>query len=266
MRLFNRLVGVLRGVVKHVVKQESGIRGRGHGLCAVAYALAVVVAASPAMATPLPITDLFNTGVDASGNLIATGASDTHWSVVGSPTISGTANFYNGAAKAYAINEWNPANNLPANQSISQWITPPNASPTVVFTPLGTPVNCFAGTFIYQSTFTMPSSFESALITGRFACDNNSPGLLLNGVGATVGSVDADKFLTFTFTSGFQAGLNTLQFYVYNDPGTAEPNPTGIQIQLTGTYAVPEPSSAVLALLGVGLAGVAACRRRAVRG
>lgn len=209
---------------------------------------------------------LFNTGVNESGGLLSAGDVDPHWLVVGSPTVGGTANFYNGGAKVEYINEWNPANNLPANQAASQWITPPNASPTVFFTPIGTPVNCVSGTFIYQSTFTMPALFESAVITGRFACDNNSPGLLLNGNGATVGSVDADKFLTFTFTNGFQPGLNTLQFYVYNDPDTAEPNPTGIQIQLTGTYAVPEPSSVVLALLGAGLAGVAAVRRRTARG
>jgi len=234
-------------------------RGIGRWVAAV---VIMLTAAAPAVAGQITI---FNTGVSGTGGLIASGDSDAHWTVVSSPTVSGTANFYNGPAKAYVIDAWNPTNNLPANQSISQWITPPNASPTVVFTPVGTPVNCVSGTFIYQTTFTMPSAFDSPVINGRFACDNDSPGLLLNGVGATVGSVDADKFLTFSFSNGFQAGSNTLQFYVYNDPGTAQPNPTGIQIQLTGTYAVPEPSSVVLALLGVGLAGVTACRRRAVR-
>lgn len=205
---------------------------------------------------------LFNSGVSGSSTLLSLGATDPHWTVISSPTVGGTANFYNGPAKVEYINEWNPANNLPANQSISQWITPPNASPTVFFTPVGTPVNCVSGTFIYQTTFTMPAVFESATIVGRFAVDNNSPGLLLNGAGATVGSVDAEKFLDFTFTSGFQPGVNVLQFYVFNDPETAEPNPTGIQLQLSGTYAVPEPSAVALAMIGAGLGCMAVRRRR----
>lgn len=214
------------------------------------------------------ITDLFNTGVDSSGNVLSAGATDPHWTVVASPGQSGTAgpvNFYNGPAKAESINEWKPTNNLPANQATSRWITPPNAAGTVFFTPVGTPVNCNSGTFVYQTTFTLPTGFTSATITGRFACDNTSPGLLLNGFGATVGSVDADKFLTFSFTEGFQSGSNTLQFYVFNDPDTAVPNPTGLQVQLTGVYAVPEPSALALAVVGAGLAGFAIRRGRSRR-
>lgn len=267
MRVLNRPVGRLRGFPK----QESGSCGQGRAWRAVLSAIAVVTAAvaAPAMAAPIPISDLFSTGVDGSGNLIANGASDTHWSVVSSPTISGTANFYNGSAKAYRIDQWIANQTSPIN---SQWVSVPNGQEALPpFSPSGQYVSAAVFEFVaqnytYQTSFTLPIGFTSAQISGKWVCDNVGPAMYLNGVQKPLGSV-ADGFQLFSISDGFQAGVNTLSFVVQNDRQNSEDyNPTGLQVQVSGTYAVPEPSSAVLALLGVGLAGVAACRRRAVRG
>lgn len=239
------------------------------GRCVAAVAI-ILVAAFPVVAAPIPISDLFSTGVDASGNLIATGASDPHWSVVGSPTISGTANFYNGPAKAYRIDQWTPTNQTsPIN---SQWVSVPNGKEALApFSPSGQYVSAAVVEFAtpnytYETTFNLPVDFLSAELSGKWVCDNFGPSMYLNGVSKPFGDV-VEGFQEFSISSGFHAGLNTLQFVVLNQRQDSEDfNPTGLQVQVSGTYAVPEPSSAVLALLGVGLAAASACRRRAVRG
>lgn len=239
----------------------------GVGRC-VAAVVIMLAAAFPAVATPIPIADLFSTGVDGSGNLISTGASDPHWSVVGSPTISGTANFYNGAAKAYRIDQWIANQTSPIN---SQWVSVGNGQEALPpFSPSGQFVSAAVYEFspfdyVYQTTFTLPADFVSAQVSGKWVCDNIGPGMFLNNVSKPLGAV-VDGFQLFSITDGFQVGTNTLEFVVRNLRQDSENfNPTGLQVQVSGTYAVPEPTSAVLALLGAGLAGVAACRRRAGR-
>jgi hypothetical protein len=263
MRDMNRPVGMLRGFPK----QETGIRGQERAWWAAGIAIAVVTAAvaAPAMAAPIPISDLFSTGVDGSGNLIANGATDTHWSVVSSPTISGTANFYNGSAKAYRIDQWVANQTSPIN---SQWVSVPNGQEALApFSPSGQYVSAAVYEFVaqnytYQTTFTLPIGFTSAQISGKWVCDNVGPAMLLNGVQKPLGSV-ADGFQLFSITDGFQSGVNTLSFVVQNDrQNTEDYNPTGLQVQVSGTYAVPEPSTTVLALIGIGLAGLAHRRRR----
>jgi hypothetical protein len=92
--------------------------------------------------------------------------------------------------------------------------------------------------------------------------------MYLNGVSKTFGAV-VDGFQQFTINDGFQAGTNTLSFEVQNLRQDAENyNPTGLQVQVAGTDAVPEPSSTVLALIGIGMAGFACrarCRARAAQ-
>ena len=69
----------------------------------------------------------------------------------------------------------------------------------------------------------------------------------------------------FTVTTGFLAGLNTLDFVVVNLTGSA--NPTGLRVTgLAGTFditAVPEAGS--LGLFGIGLAGLSFAMRRRKR-
>jgi hypothetical protein len=237
----------------------------------------VAFVALPVHADLISISDLYNTGVDNSGNAIANGATDTHWSVVGSPTISGTANYYNGSPKAYYIDQYNGGKFGPTGTS--SWISPPNATAaTSPYTPVSpaqdvvVAVYQFVPTdYTYQTTFTLPAGFLSASISGKWVCDNDSQGIFLNGNLLTdLVNNPTGGYQEFTTSnqSFFTSGTNTLQFIVRNIRQNAENyNPSGMQVQVNGVYAVPEPSSVVLALVGAGLAGAVCHRRRkAARG
>jgi len=214
------------------------------------------------------ISGLYSSGVDSSGNLIATGATDTHWTVVASPTWNSTANYYNGAALAYTIDAWSYA---PAQSSPnSQWITMPNGEGTNFWPPLGTPVRGTPGWYTYETSFTLPANVLSATITGKFVGDNAAV-IKLNNVQASYGTV-TDGFLPFTMTSGFQAGTNLVDVFVQNTGEQSQPadypNPTGMQVQLSGEYTlapVPEidPSSFGPAIsLVMGALSLRECRRK----
>ena len=84
----------------------------------------------------------------------------------------------------------------------------------------------------------------------------------LNGATKPFGGI-VDGFQTFSITDGFVAGSNTLSFDVRNLRQVAENfNPTGMQVQLSGTYAVPEPTGMGLAASGLAVAGGLGIRRR----
>ena len=237
-------------------------RGVGRWVAAVVIMLA---AAAPAVAGPITI---YSTGVNDSYNPISNGASDTHWTVVASPTISGTANYYNGSAKAYRINQWIANQTSPIN---SQWVSVPNGLEALApFSPSGQYVSAAvyefaAQNYTYETTFSLPFDFISAQVAGKWVCDNVGPAMYLNGTLKPFGSV-VDGFQLFSISDGFQAGTNTLSFVVQNLQQSSENyNPTGLQVQVAGTYAVPEPSTTVLAVIGIGLAGVAYRGRRRKR-
>jgi len=99
-------------------------------------------------------------------------------------------------------------------------------------------------------------------ISGMIAADNHVDGVYLNGTLISgLGATQYQAFTSFSITSGFVSGLNTLDFYAVDDGA-----PAGFNVQLTGQGAtgpsstVPEPST--WALLGGGLAGVGLLARR----
>lgn len=233
------------------------------------------------------ILGLFNTGVSGSGTALARNELDAHWTIVLSPveaTLSGTTtvtgtvpNFYNGAARAEWVANW--TNNTP-NTGTSTWIVPDNA----ILIPGAfedQDVNGNLGLYTFETTFTIPEAFSSAQITGFWAADNfggqvpdyndNTPDVsqITNFIELNGNVIFPGKFQysftqnDFTISSGFVQGLNTLRFNVSNTVGDFAPNPIGTQIVFTSaTYAVPEPPVSILAMSGLGIAGMYQWRRR----
>jgi hypothetical protein len=235
------------------------------------------------------IQGLFNTGVSGSGTALSENETDTHWEIVVSPveatltgtttpTITGTVpNFYNGPARADWFNGWT---SFTANSGSATWIVPGNA----ILLPgqfEDQNVNANKGLYTFRTTFTIPEAFTSAQITGLWAADNyggqvpdydvNNPQptaitnfIRLNG-NVIYPGLDVYGFTAqpFTISSGFVQGQNILEFNVSNTIGDFAPNPVGTQIVFaSATYAVPEPPVSILAMSGLGIAGMYQWRRR----
>jgi hypothetical protein len=202
-------------------------------------ALGFSIGASQAAA----VGGLFNTGTNAS-NLALTGGNgvtDSHY-IIQSSTSAGVAGqqavtFFN---SAYAPNDAN-----------SRWIA------------LSASGNPGDNTTVYRTTFSL-SGFDpaTAVLNGLWAVDNVGS-ILLNGAATGVALTNAGNFsalTSFTLSTGFVDGLNTLDFSV-QDFGP----PTALRVdELTATAtargAVPVPASALL--LGLGLVGLIFSRKR----
>jgi hypothetical protein len=183
------------------------------------------------------ITGLFSTGVDASGNVLAEGASEQHYTVDGlnAPFLYNNPNYIGQPGAAFI-----------AVQADGGYTNPVNT---------------------YSLTFDLTGlNAATAQISGNFEADNFAT-VFLNGNQiaqddqATVFS-NFQSPTPFSAASGFVAGLNTLTFTV-TDTGP----PSALLVSdLTGTAsAVPEPASWAMMLVGFGGLGVAMRTRRTRR-
>ncbi len=209
------------------------------------------MSALPAHAGGFPV---FATGVDASGMSLPNGTQgDPHYTLVNTP--SGTPGTVSVLTSAYGFpivpNGWL------GDSATSAWIVP-NNDPFLNGGPIGY--------YDYQTTFDL-TGFDpaTASLSGQWATDNFGTDLRLNGqsTGNTVLSNNSNNTYTpFSITSGFQPGLNTLDFIVLDDGQGA----TGLRVDSFSGNAnpVPEASSTVSLglLLALGLGGVFAARRK----
>jgi hypothetical protein len=193
-------------------------------------AAAAALFAGAAQANDIP---LFNTGVDAGGNAFASnGNAEIHYLVNGGPAVTYQHPAWVTAGDAYWI----------STSSTGAFTQNPNS---------------------YTLTFDLTGfDLSSASIGGLFAVDDEGS-VSLNG-GAAIAAANSYHGLTsFSFNSGFVAGVNTLTFNVVDTGGA----PSGLLVSgLHGTAdlagSVPEPASWAMMLGGFGLVGGAMRGRR----
>lgn len=195
----------------------------------------LVVAASLAFSTSIradPIPGLFNTGVDNLGVLLANGTVDPHY------TLTVSADPIDTGPSAFVVTP----NGFPfppwiAQGPNSKWIAPKTDQS----------VGNNFGSYVYRITFSL-AGFDpaTATISGQYSTDNNGIDVLINGMstGQTTPLTAYSAFFPLSITSGFVAGVNTIDFVLFNDPGSPlGNNPTGLRVEISGTAApLPTPT------------------------
>ena len=182
---------------------------------------------------------VFNTGINAVGARLPVGSIDPHYTLIASadPRFPGPNAFI------ALQNAWL------ADGPNSMWIAP---STNQVFPGASPCTN--TGNYTYRTTFDLSGyNPATAIINGAWAADNTGVSILINGnsVGELAG-ISFNALTSFTITSGFVAGVNTLDFTM-NDFGC----PGGIRVELSG-MAVPTLATAPVitsSTLAAGLTG-----------
>ena len=174
---------------------------------------------SPSYFQPAAVIPVIrSTGTDANGALLPEGAIDPNWTITAKPGVTGT--FPAIATKAIAPPAWFP------NRSNSRWIS------SIANSGLGDA----AGNYTYRTTFDL-TDFDLSTVQVRMQVsaddevvdiklNNQSLGLKVSGPGGIPFRLSHG----FQINSGFVAGVNTLEFVVFNANSIV--NPTGIQAQL----------------------------------
>jgi hypothetical protein len=211
--------------------------------CAV-FAVACEANASPSL--------VFNTGVDGLGVPLPDGTvGDPHYILTSVPSGSSAIQVRTSAGE-FPIGPWI------GDDSLSAWIRPNN--------PYNGLVNDPAGVCDFQTTFDLTGlNPATVVLIGQWATDNAGLDILINGTSTGFTAAGFGGWSSFTLSSGFIAGVNTLDFIVNNLSGDTG-NPTGLRVEMSGTgdpnSQIPEPVSFVL--LGAGLVALGMLRRRKI--
>jgi hypothetical protein len=197
---------------------------------------------------------LFSTGVNTTGTPLAGGSIDPHWAITAGPGITSPAS-------AFVVT--NPAGSYAMSPGSSWiWVNADGSGGT-------------GSSYSVELTFSLTRSQAStASLSGMWGVDNNGS-IDLNGSAATgTGALSLtggtennfDLFHSFTITGGFVAGVNKVDFLAEDDENPGALNVNNLILTATsGT--VPEPSSLLMAGIGLGLAcGFVAMKRLRWRG
>jgi hypothetical protein len=198
------------------------------------YITSLLIAALAILATlqntvsAIPIANLYNTGLDSVGNYQPAFAPDGNYTVISSPLGPFTPVAVDDTV--YPFPAFWVANNSPNSRWIgtsAQFSDGPN------------------GNYLYRTTFNLPANATSATISGLWGTDDPGLDILINGNSTGQLSAGFSSLVPFSVTSGFNVGLNTLDFLVANVGG----GPTGLRVdKIAGNYLVPEPASLAMAI------------------
>jgi hypothetical protein len=198
----------------------------------------------PAQAV-VAIPGLFNTGRLASNAAVTTGTvREQNW-------------FLGGSNRPWNTNTNNGA--WLANNSVSRWLSPTSNGNQSL-----DPVT--DGFYTYSISFDLGKFVPgTARFNGRFAADNTATSILLNGNQITQAGLGSfNVWTSFSASSGFVGGLNTLSFQVRNFAASSG-NPTGLRVEILGSAyePVPEPASWAMLISGFATVGAVLRHRRA---
>jgi hypothetical protein len=191
----------------------------------------------------------FNTGVDQFGAPIQDGEIDAHY------TLAFTDPFkyrdptqpMSKAAAVGAAAGWLGWHGVTSR--LSRWISVPSAEPPSYAAP---------GFYQFRTIFTLTGvDLSTFRLNGRFASDNATVGIYLNGHVMSLQNVPGyEDWTPLTVgPSSYFAASNTLDFVVQNLLTT--PNPMGLRVEFTGSAARPE-SEFLVGLAAAFLVGAAA--------
>ena len=191
--------------------------------------LSIVLLSAAAGANAGTIT-LFNTGVDGTGTpLAANGATDLHYTVTSANTPTQQAVTFNCCYFA--------------DGPSSAWIS------------VNTGGSDGSADYDFQTTFVIGAGFDpsTAILTGQFAADNHITATKINGTVVPGATTDTfSNYTAFSVTSGFVAGLNTLDFIVHDDGAPSSLRVDSLQGTVSPvTSTAPEPGSIAMLLGGV---------------
>lgn len=212
----------------------------------VASGLALASAGASAAADLAWIEGLYNTG-----EVFFAGEQDTNYAFT---VINGTATGTGGygivsEGVGFPFNAWS------ANSAASSWLTP-SANAGQSYDPSSD------GLYKWSISFDLSGkNLSSASFSGRWWADNQGY-VQLNGVTISTG-VNLSSPTSFAASSGFVAGMNTLDFFVTNF-AQGSGNPTGVRVEFLDSYAVaavPEPESWALIVAGLAVVGAISRRR-----
>lgn len=189
---------------------------------------------------------LFNTGLDSSGGLISGSQIDANWITV-VPDGNAVA-YFNGA---YA-----------SNDTDSQWISVAGD---------GANNNTDFRETVFSTTFDLTGyDASTAIISGLWGVDNSAT-ISLNGVATSIalvfGKSSFSSLTGFSISDGFVGGVNTLSVNLtngYPDLNRTDIGPLALRFDNMELSAIKVPEPGTIALISLGLVGLALSRRRKV--
>lgn len=186
------------------------------------------------------LATVFGTGVSSTGAALPGNAVDPHFTVTPVSSFSAPVTMTPGAPTFVVPQDGFPIPPWAPNSATSAWISSSQNDDA----------NADPGFYDYVLSFDLEN--PNFFIEGEWAADNEVGQLFVNGMPTSMGVAGFNALTPFLIEEGFVTGTNVLTFRLENfGPGV---NPAGLRVNITdfGSTAVPEPTSALLALLALG--------------